>query len=744
MIKSISAILKNRKFPFVAQHDSMDCGPACLAMVSKYFGKSYSLQQLRQFCHLSKDGVSLLGIEDGAKYIGLEVVSVKITVQDLIDKKPLPAILYWNNNHFVVLYKVRRNVLTGAQQFYIKDPSYGKMVLDLNKFKNLWAKGGNGIALLMNPTSSFYKKKAAKQNSISFSSVVEFLVPHKRELFILILGLLFSSIFSLIFPFLTKALIDIGVDSKNLNYIFIILLAQIFLFLGSMAIEIIRNWVLVFINSKINISIISKFLSKIIKLPLNFFDAKQLGDFSARIGDHQRIEEFLTSQSLIVIFSSLNFLVFFIVLTYFDPTILLVYSSLTFLSVLWSLVYLKKLKKTDYYRFRYQSESQQAIYELINGIVEVKLNNFEDHKVSKWRNKQIKLFNINLRVLRLDQFQNVGYDFINQIKNILVIFIAAREVITGNITLGALLSISYIVGQMNGPLNQLIEFLRSWQYAKLSFERLYEVQNMNNEDDRSMVPISKAVDNNPHSLDIKISNVSFHYNGPRSPKVLDSLNFSILSGKTTAIVGESGSGKTTLMKLLLKFYKPTDGVITFGDEDINSLSAKDLRKNCGVVMQDGYIFSDTLEQNIVTGDEPINKERLKEALRIANLDDYIETLPQGLKTILGSGGNGISGGQKQRILISRAVYKNPQFIFFDEATSSLDAENERIIYENLDSYFQGRTVLKIAHRLSTVMNAHQIIVLQKGKIVEIGTHTSLIQNKSNYYQLVKNQLELSA
>jgi ATP-binding cassette subfamily B protein len=734
-------------FPFIAQHDTMDCGPSCLAMISHYYGKKYAIQELRDYCHLSRDGVSLLGIEDGANEIGFETIAVSLTVQDLIDKKPLPCILHWDNSHFVVLYKIEKSILSGEYLFYLMDPSHGKICLTQGKFENYWVRDAKGLALLMNPTQQFFDREVRFANKIGLSFIFNFIRPHKKELAILLLGLTFMSVFTLIFPFLTQALIDVGVNAKNLSFVFIILLAQIFLFLGSIVIEIVRNWVLVFINSKINITIISDFLSKIIKLPFKFFDSKQLGDFSARIGDHQRIEEFLTSKSLIVIFSSLNFIVYFFVLTLYDSKILIVYVSLTVVSILWSTYFLRKLEKIDYQRFRFQSESQQAVYELINGIIEVKLNSIEDYKVSKWKSKQVKLFNISLDTLKFDQMQHVGFDFFNQLKNILVIYIASRGVILGDITLGTLLSISYIIGMMNTPLNQLIDFLRSWQYAKLSFERLNEVQNMANEDDPGKLLLSHDLEGhrNGHANvnDIVIENLNFHYYGPRSPRVLDNLSFKILDGKTTAIVGESGSGKTTLMKLLLKFYEPSAGTIAFGNTEIKSLSAKDLRYNCGVVMQDGYIFSDTLERNIATGDEEVDLKKLQMAIKIANLQEFVASSPQKLKTMLGSGGNGISGGQKQRILIARAVYKNPHYIFFDEATSSLDADNERIIYDNLETFFMGKTVLKIAHRLSTVKNADQIVVMKKGKIVEIGTHDELVYNQSTYFNLVKNQLELS-
>ncbi len=742
MLKKVLNIIK--PFEFVYQHDTMDCGPACLIMVARHYGKKYFIRQVRDKCFLGKDGSNLLGIEEGAIKMGFETMAVKVTINELINKAPLPCILFWDNIHYVVLYGIKKHPLTKKVSFKIADPSHGKIIVNQNDFEKMWLQKREGIALFLNPTKVFWNKKIAKEKAFSITFLLKFLKPYKHEISIIGLGLGVTSFFTLIFPFLTKALIDIGVDSKNLNFVFIILLAQIFLFLSSTIVEIIKSWVLVFINSKVNITIISDFLNKIILLPFSFFDSRQLGDFSQRIQDHERIEEFLTSQSLMVVFSSLNFIVFFFVLTYYDYKILLIYSSLTFFAILWSLFFLKKLEKIDYYRFNYKSESQQSVFELVNGIEEVKLNNMEKYRISRWKNSQVKLFKTNLRALKLDQVQLMGYDFINQLKNIVVIFIAAREVILGNITLGALLSISYIVGQMNSPVNQLIDFFRSWQFAKLSLERLYEVQDIENEVQDHHINL---YENNYHSeistKGITISNVSFQYYGPRSPYVLNNISFIIPKGKTTAIVGESGSGKTTLMKLLLKFYNPINGNINYDRNDLINISAKDLRKNCGIVLQDGFLFSDTLERNIVSGDTDVDTKQLKAALQIANLEEFVSSLPSGIKTMVGSNGNGLSGGQKQRVFIARAVYKNPHYIFFDEATSALDAENEKIIYENLNSFFKGKTVVKIAHRLSTVKNADQIIVLKKGRIVECGTHEHLVGNKEYYFNLVKNQLELS-
>lgn len=556
--------------------------------------------------------------------------------------------------------------------------------------------------------------------------------------------LFLGSLTTLVLPVLTQKLIDEGVTKKDLTLIAYILIAQLSFFLGNIVLGISRNWIMLVIGTKINIQIISDFLEKLLKLPVKFFDSKQMGDFNQRIQDHERIEKFLTSQSLVTLFSIVTFSVFFGVLWYYDFRILMIYIVLTAISVIWSLFWMDQRKILDYFRFQERSANQESIYEIINGVSEMKLNQFEDFKRKEWEKIQHNLFKINMRILKLDQIQLSGFDILNQLKNILVTFLAASFVVQGHMTLGALLSVSYIIGQMNSPVSQLISFFRSLQDAKLSLARLNEVQNHPEEEQENQLPLHhpKYTEQNGIEKGIYFKNVSFQYEGPQSPYVLKDINLFIPDGKITAIVGASGSGKTTLMKMLLKFYEPVQGEISFNHLNLQDVSPLDLRKNCGVVMQDGFIFSDTIERNIATSDENIDYEKLDKALKTANIKSFVEELPLGLNTKIGASGNGISGGQKQRILIARAVYKNPHFIFFDEATSALDAENEKIIHDNLQAFFKGKTVVIVAHRLSTVKNADQIIVLKHGQIVEHGNHQELVQKKADYYNLVKNQLEL--
>ncbi len=729
---------------FFTQHDQMDCGPACLAMVSSHYGKKFGLQYLRDKSFITREGVSLLGISEASKKIGFKNISAKLNTDDF-DNGLLPCILHWNQNHFVVLYKISKNIFTGKLTYKIADPGHGFISLSEEKFKKSWLSDGEkGVALFLEPTEEFYKQTPPQEEKLSIKYLLNYLKPYKSQMGWMFFLLSLGTLTTLVFPILTQKLIDDGVSKKNFSIITYILLAQLAFFFGNIVINIFRNWIMLVVGTKINIQIISDFLKKLLKLPIKFFDTKLMGDFNQRIQDHERIENFLTSQSLITLFSIITFTAFFAVLWHYDFRILAVYIVLTIISVIWSLYWMNKRKILDYFRFQQRSENQESIYEIINGVSEMKLNQFEDFKRREWEQIQQKLFKINIRILKLDQVQLSGFDFINQFKNILVTFLSAYFVIKGHMTLGALLSVSYIIGQMNSPVSQLISFFRSLQDAKLSLSRLNEVQNHPEEEQQNQVPLlsKKFTEQNGIEKGIYFKDVSFQYEGPQSPYVLKNINIFIPDGKVTAIVGASGSGKTTLIKMLLKFYEPVDGEIFFNHLNINEISPMDLRKNCGVVMQDGFIFSDTIERNIATNDEKINDEKFNQALETANIKSFVEELPLGLNTKIGASGNGISGGQKQRILIARAVYKNPHFIFFDEATSALDAENEKVIHDNLQSFFKGKTVIIVAHRLSTVKNADQIIVLKNGEIVEHGNHQELVSKKANYYNLVKNQLEL--
>jgi ATP-binding cassette subfamily B protein len=720
----------------------MDCGPACIKMIASFYNLFPSTAEIKNNSYILKTGVSLIGLQEAAKYLGIDSIALFLSVENLIsNKNELPAILHWHQNHFVVLKKITKNRLTGKYTFHIADPEHGFIKLSQSDFEQAWISSENcGTAMFFELSEDFETKENhhIKEKKISVRNLLSYLFPFKKQIALMFLMLLLGSLLTLIFPFLTQNLIDKGISAKNINIIVLILMAQLAVYLGTLIFEIIRNWLMLVIGTKISIKIISDFFKKILSLPIKFFDSKMIGDFNQRISDNERIEEFLTSQSLLTLFSFITFSIFFVVLLYYDFKILLVYLLFTALAILWASFWLKRRKFYDYFRFKYKSENQESIYEIFDGVTEMKLNQFEDYKRNEWENIQHKLFKLNRKLLKIDQLQLSGFDFFNQIKNIFVTFVVAIFVVQNKMTMGELLSVSYIIGQMNSPVNQLISFFRSLQDSKLSLNRINEINSYPTEDITNKVDI----DLKHRKTDIKLENVSFQYEGPKSPYALQNINLVIPHGKTTAIVGASGSGKTTLIKLLLKFYNPTHGKIWFDKNDILNISTAFLHKNCGVVMQDGYIFSDTIKRNIVTADENIDEKKLKYAIHVANLEDFINSLPLKLNTKIGRSGNGISGGEKQRITIARAIYKNPQFIFFDEATSSLDAKNEKIIYENLQNFYKGKTVVVVAHRLSTVKDADQIVVLNQGKIAEIGTHAELTERRGAYFELVRNQLEL--
>ena len=651
--------MTKKQLKFTPQHDQMDCGSACLAMVTSCYGKNYSLQFFRDISFVTREGISVLGITEAANKVGLETLTAKLTTAKLIEEKELlPTILHWNQNHFVVLQKISKNFFTGNYSFKIADPGHGVITLNEQNFKNSWLSDNDkGVSIFLNPTDEFYQQIPPTEEKLSLKYLLSYLTPYKKQLTSMFLMLLLGSGLTLIFPFLTQNLIDKGVNAKNLNIVSIILLAQLGVFLGAITINVIRNWLMLYVGTKLSITIISDFLKKLLQLPIKFFDNKLMGDFNQRIQDNERIEEFLTSQSLITVFSIITFSVFFGVLWYYDLTILLVYLVLTILAVGWSFYWLKKRKMLDYYKFQQRSENQESIYEIINGVTEMKLNQFEEFKRTEWENIQQKLFKINVRILKLNQFQLSGFEFLNQLKNILVTFLAATFVIKGKMTLGELLAVSYIIGELNSPVNQLVNFFRSLQDAKLSLERLNEVQNHHIEEENTLQSLKFISNNFSNTNGIRFEKISFQYEGPKSPFVLKDISFFIPEGKVTAIVGASGSGKTTLMKLLLKFYAPTHGTITYNGIDLTEISPKNLRENCGVVMQDGFIFSDTIGRNIATGEKQINQQKLNEATKITNITDFVNSLPLKYNTKIGASGNGISGGQKFTIIYKFSLKK---------------------------------------------------------------------------------------
>lgn len=718
----------------------MDCGPTCLRMVASYYGKDYTLDTLREKSNIDRQGVSMLGISEASESIGLRTTAAMATYDALIEESPFPAIIHWRQNHFVVLYRIDKK-----GNAYIADPAHGSIRLSREGFIRSWSgtvtEGEKeGMILFFDPSPEFYTqsdtREASKKRGIR--ELFYYLLPYKRYIHQLLIGLLCGSILQFAFPFLTQSIVDVGISNRNIGFINLILLAQLMLFAGRSAGDFIRSWILLHIGTRINISMVSDFLAKLTRLPISFFDGKMTGDLIQRVNDHQRVQSFLTSSITTTLFSVFNLLVFASVLLWYNASIFLVFITGSACYVLWVTIFLKKRRDLDYKKFEVMSSNQGGLIQFIQGMQEIKMNNAERTNRWKWERLQAKLFKVSVSGLALEQYQQLGSLFINESKNILITYIAAKAVIAGDITLGTMLSVQYIIGQLNSPVAEFVTFIRAWQDANVSLERVGEIFAREDEEKIDAEKITHL----PVEHSITISNVSFQYGGIHSPFVLKNLHFTIPKGKTTAIVGASGSGKTTLMKLLLHFYQPVEGQIKIGNHSMNAFSHYTWRDKCGVVMQDGFIFSDTIAKNIAVADEVIDKQRLLYAVKVANIQSFIEDLPLTYNTKIGNDGIGISGGQRQRILIARAVYKNPEFIFFDEATSSLDADNEKIIMENLNTFLKNKTALIIAHRLSTVKNADQIIVLNKGQIVECGNHLELTRGKGIYYSLVKNQLEL--
>jgi ATP-binding cassette subfamily B protein len=728
-----------KKYPYYSQLDQMDCGPTCLRMIAKYYGKSYSLNDLRKKTFITREGVSLLDLSHAAGSIGLRTLGVKISFEQLRSDVNLPCIIHWNQSHFTVVYEVAKKSVLMA------DPMGGIIRYTTEEFIRSWQQSneGLGIALLLETTPEFFKESETQgEDKNNFSRIFSYVRPYKWYVIQLILGLFLGSLIQLAFPFLTQSIVDVGINHRNMNFIYLILTGQIMLFLGRTTIDLIRRWILLQLGSRINLAIISDFLIKILRLPLSFFNTKMVGDILQRVDDHSRIERFINSSSLNIIFSLFNLIIFGIVLAIYSVKICLVFIGFSFLYLLYTILFLKKRSILDFKRFHQLSHNQSMLVQLIGGVAELKINNAETKKLWEWENIQVKIFKLNNESMKLQQFQDAGSSFINELKNILITIMAAMAVIKGQMTLGMMLSIQFIIGQLNSPITEFIVFLREWQDAKLSFSRINEIHLLENED-QTPTDDWNTFNQLPISNTIKLKGVSFRYGGPGSSPILHDVSFEIPEGKVTAIVGASGSGKTTLLKLLLKFYSVSTGQITIGEDvDINNVPSNLWRKQCGVVMQDGYIFSDTIANNITLSSSEVDYPKLLNASKIAGIHDFIEILPLRYSTKLGEDGVGLSGGQRQRILIARAVYKDPQILFFDEATSSLDSKNERSIVENLQRFYQDRTVVVVAHRLSTVKNADQIIVLDNGRVSEIGNHKSLVARNGNYYDLVKNQLEL--
>lgn len=727
-------MLLNR-FPVEYQMDSQDCGPACLKIIAKHFGKFYSLQSLRDRCGITKEGVSLLDLSTGAESIGLRTLAIKCTVDDVVNSVPFPAIIFWKDSHFIVVYHANKKYV------WVSDPAKGRVKYSHEEFRKGWYQKGvkQGVLLAIEPTAEFKDSKAEReQRKNTFSSILKYFIPYQHNFTLIFVIMLLVTALQGMLPFISKAVIDVGIKTSDVNFINMVLIGNISILLSVMIFNVIRDWILMHITARVNIALISDYLIKLMKLPVTFFENKLLGDILQRAQDHERIRSFIMNNSLSLIFSILTFVVFSIILLIYNAIIFYIFISGSFLYAGWVLLFLNIRKKMDWEYFELLSKNQSYWVETVSSIQDIKIYNYEKHRRWKWEEIQARLYHVNKRVLAITNAQNLGAQFIESIKNMGIVFFCATAVIKGEITFGVMISTQFIIGMLNGPLVQFINFIVSAQYAKISFLRINEIKQLEDEEELLSVGSTTIL---PENKSLILDNVNFQYTA-NSPLVLHNIYLHIPENKVTAIVGGSGSGKSTLLKLLVRLYKPSYGDIKMDKMNVNAINLRQWRNMCGVVMQDGKIFSDTILNNIVLDDERIDYDQLRKVCRIAQIEDEINAMPKGFETNIGENGRGLSGGQKQRLLIARALYRNPQYLFLDEATNALDTINEKKIVEALNNAFLQRTVIVVAHRLSTIRNADQIVVLDKGYIVEIGNHESLMERKGHYFQMVASQVPL--
>ena len=648
----------------------------------------------------------------------------------------MPCILYWRQEHFVVLHKINKN------QYYIADPGYGKIKINKDTFIREWLHQNEyGVAIVVAPKEDFFKKEPQKCNRfITIKSITTFLkkklAQYKSKLYTLSLLSCFIMLATWSIPFFYQQIIDQGIGDKSINKVLLFALLQLSFFIGCTLSNNVVNIILTKLGFNIGIELLTTYLKKLITLPISFFDVKLNTDLIQRIEDQNNIETFLTKTLNSSIFAFLNVIVYMCILGYYNSYVLLIFLLYACISIFYSLFFFKKRAIIDYSRFSANAENKNRIYELINGMADIKINGAQKVKVQQWLHTQEKINKITLKSLYINYYINSGNSFFDKLKDILIIIGCAFFVIEEKLTIGAMMTITYLLGQLSSSSLQLTTFFLNFQTTKLAYQRLDDIYTKEDENnDKKLLPP-------PQIKSITFNNVSFKYPGNINNFILNNINIVIPEGKVTAIVGSSGSGKTTLLKLLLAFYTPQKGTIYIDKEKMDTINTDEWRNHCGVVMQDGYIFSGSITENIALSDMEPDMIKIKQAAHISCIDNFIEQLPMKYNTKIGKSGINLSGGQKQRLLIARAIYKDPEFIFLDEATSSLDANNEYCIINNLQQFYKNKTVVIIAHRLSTVRNADNIIFLEKGEVIEQGNHTELSLKKGAYYNLVKNQLDL--
>ncbi len=724
------------RYPFVRQHDAMDCGPACISMIAMRHGRRLSLETIRKKAWITREGVSFLGLKTAAESTGFRAAGVKIPFTRLRDEVPMPCIIHWHQNHFIVVNRISERFV------WVSDPAIGRIKMTCDEFRRGWLPGDHsgeqlGMALLLEPGPEFAALHDDPPPKGGFEFLLPYLKPYRKQIILLFAGLLASSAIQLVFPFLTQAIIDRGIAARDIKFIWLILAGQLALTAGRLAVEFSRGWLLLHVGTRLNIRIVSDFLGRLMGLPIAYFDSRLNGDILQRIDDNSRIENYLTSSSLAILFSLFNFVVFGVVLGIYSMPVLMVFLAGTCLYVLYVMLFMPDRGRLDNMRFMQMAEAGNRMINIVNGMQEIKLAGSEASNRREWEAQQREIYSTRAKGLRILQFQTAGGTLIHESMNILITVISATQVINGSMTLGMMLAVQFIAGQLNGPVSQIVNFMRATQDAGISLERLAEVHAM--EPEESSAESSAAM---PARADLEVKNLSFRYEGPGSPWVLRNLELSVPAGAITAVVGESGSGKTTLLKMIMGFYRPEEGGVYIGGKRLEDISISSLRRNTGAVMQEGYIFPDTILGNIAPGEDNPDHEKVATAIAVASLKPLLDNLPSGLLTRVGQGGHGLSQGQRQRILIARVVYKQPAILLLDEATSALDASNEKMIVENLAGFYAGRTVVIVAHRLSTVRHADNIVVLERGRVAESGTHAGLIALKGAYYRLIRDQLEL--